>query len=217
MGPRNSGTRYPGRHVIEKPKETMHLRITASLAGILLLTTLTSSAAPPPGSVIALVDGRNQKWVSAENVTSSENLLIADVTTVTEGERFVVVDAGNGQIGLRCQANNCCYFENSQRPHYYDWDLSSSAGAGALQTTVADNIYTGVSATSRRETGGTVFDPANYYNYLPGCRQPVAWDLGHCVAEALSCFRRGMSSPISARGSLFRTPPTGRTEFFRYE
>jgi hypothetical protein len=84
----------------------MHLRITASLAGILLLTTLTSSAAPPPGSVIALVDGRNQKWVSAENGTSSENLLIADVTTVTDWERFVVVDAGNGQIGLRCQANS---------------------------------------------------------------------------------------------------------------
>lgn len=58
-----------------------------------------------------------------------------------------------------------CYYENSQRPHYYDWDLSTPEGAGALQTVVSENIYTGVSATSRREVGGTVFDPASYYSY----------------------------------------------------
>lgn len=58
-----------------------------------------------------------------------------------------------------------CYYENSQRPHYYDWDLSSPAGAGALQTVVAENVYTGVSATSRREVGGTVFNPSSYYTF----------------------------------------------------
>ncbi len=60
-----------------------------------------------------------------------------------------------------------CYYENSHRPHYYDWDLSTSAGAGALQTVVSENIYTGVSATSRREVGGTVFNPASYYSVTP--------------------------------------------------
>lgn len=60
-----------------------------------------------------------------------------------------------------------CYYENSHRPHYYDWDLSTSAGAGALQTVVSENIYTGVSATSRREVGGTVFNPASYYSVAP--------------------------------------------------
>ena len=60
-----------------------------------------------------------------------------------------------------------CYYENSQRPHYYDWDLSSPAGAGALQSVVSENVYTGVSATSRREVGGTVFDPASYYSSSP--------------------------------------------------
>jgi len=87
----------------------MKFRITARFADIvscLLLTTLCTSAAPAPGSVIALVDGRNQQWVSADNGTSSENLLVANVANVTDWERFVVVDAGNGQIGLRCQANN---------------------------------------------------------------------------------------------------------------
>lgn len=58
-----------------------------------------------------------------------------------------------------------CYYENSQRPHYYDWDLSDSAGAGALQTVVSENVYTGVSAASRREVGGSVFTPSSYYNY----------------------------------------------------
>lgn len=60
-----------------------------------------------------------------------------------------------------------CYYENSQRPHYYDWDLSSPAGAGALQSVVSENVYTGVSATSRREVGGTVFNPASYYSSSP--------------------------------------------------
>lgn len=57
--------------------------------------------------------------------------------------------------------------ENSQRPHYYDWELSTPEGAGALQTVVEENIYTGVSATSRREVGGTVFNPASYYVSTP--------------------------------------------------
>ena len=60
-----------------------------------------------------------------------------------------------------------CYFENSQHPHYYNYNLATPQYAGALQTVISENVYTGVSATTRREVGGTVFNPASYYSSSP--------------------------------------------------
>ena len=60
-----------------------------------------------------------------------------------------------------------CYFENSQHPHYYNYNLNTPQYAGALQTIVSENVYTGVSLTSRREVGGAVFNPASYYGSSP--------------------------------------------------
>lgn len=60
-----------------------------------------------------------------------------------------------------------CYFENSQHPHYYNYNFATPQYAGALQTVVSENIYAGVSATTRREVGGTVFNPASYYSSSP--------------------------------------------------
>lgn len=100
--------------------------------------------------------GRNPRVSGSGAMVHGYNNYYRDVSF------YCVASEENAQTRL-----DRCYFENSQRPHYYDWDLSSSAGAGALQTNLADNIYTGVSATSRRETGGTVFNPASYYNYVP--------------------------------------------------
>jgi hypothetical protein len=57
-----------------------------------------------PGSTVALLAQANGKYVCADNAGSSP--LIANRTAVGPWERFLVVDAGNGNIALRAQANN---------------------------------------------------------------------------------------------------------------
>jgi hypothetical protein len=91
-----------------------YLRLTGDggrmLKGQIALTNIrptqpiSSTKKLVPGSTVSFLAQANGKYVCADNAGSSP--LIANRTAVGPWERFLVVDAGNGNIALRAQANN---------------------------------------------------------------------------------------------------------------
>jgi len=77
--------------------------LSASLILLAVSGTAQTSTIPAINSIISL-KAVNTNYVSAK--PANTNVLIANALTVGSYESFTVVDAGNGQIALKCNGNN---------------------------------------------------------------------------------------------------------------